>query len=201
MNLNFHQLSFGPFGFVCTRDILAVQFIGASDNFQRQMLTAKRMAATLLDIHSYCAFPRLPALDLMAETWFEVKDSGPRTTVFGYADSSLDFIPLVSGHLDNQPFVQAVGLLEPVGLEPGLGPAFADFRVARRQTGSYAAFYAFRTLEHVGYTFGVDRKGGPDWDVMNAALGTSKDYWRPLTKAGEAARDRPAETSIRRQPA
>ena len=137
-------------------------------------------------------FPGFPALDVMAESWFEVVGVGQaQSTVFGYADSSLEFVPLVQGHPDSQPFVEASSILKATHVEPELGPAFADFRVARRQTGSYVAFFAYRVLEDIGYTFGTtDDK--PNWDAMNLALGTTKGDWRKLTEAATAARHNPA---------
>jgi hypothetical protein len=62
--------------------------------------------------------------------------------------------------------------------------ALGDFYIARREVGPYSAFYAFRALEDVGFHFGVMKNDKPDWDVMNAALGTSKAKWGPLTKGG-----------------
>ena len=41
---------------------------------------------------------------------------------------------------------------------PGLGAAFADFPPIRRQSGSYAAFFAFRVLENIAYTFPRDTR-------------------------------------------
>lgn len=192
LNLNFDRLGVGPAGIVCTRDVLGVQLMVPDGKFDGSLLLAKRLGATLLDVHSYCSFPNLQPIDLMAESWFEVVGSGPRDTVFGYADSSLDLVPLRSDHPDNGPFRQAVGVLPLLEGEPSLGAAFADFRVARRQTGSYVAFYAFRVLEDVAYTFSKDATRA-DWDAMNASLGTGPKHWAALTKAGTAARHRPSE--------
>lgn len=193
MNLNFLGLSVPPASIVCTRDVLGVQLVLPPDKiFDDTLLAVKRLAATLLDVHAYCAFPQLPPLELMAESWFEIKEAGPRNTVFGYADSSLEFVPLVPGHPDNVPFTEAAELVPMIDLEPPLGAAFADFRVARRQTGNYVAFFAFRALEDVAYTFGTTKEGKPDWNAMNSELGTTKQHWSQLTVAGEQARHNPA---------
>jgi hypothetical protein len=71
---------------------------------------------------------------------------------------------------------------------PTLQFALGDFYTARREVGPYSAFYAFRVLEDVGFHFGVTKNDKPDWDAMNAALGTSKAKWDPLTEAGTGAR-------------
>lgn len=195
MNLNFQGLSVPPASIVCTRDVLGVQLVLPPDKiFDDTLLAVKRLAASLLDVHAYCAFPQLPPLDLMAESWFEIKEAGPRNTVFGYADSSLEFVPLVPGHPDNVPFTEAAELVPMIDLEPPLGAAFADFRVARRQTGSYTAFFAFRALEDVAYTFGSNVDGKPDWAAMNSALRSVEEHWEPLTRAAEAARHNPARS-------
>lgn len=195
LNLNFDRLAVGSAGIVCTRDVLGIQLMVPDGKFDGSLLLAKRLGFTLLDVHSYCSFPNLQPIDLMAESWFEVVGSGPRDTVFGYADSSLDFVPLRSDHPDNLPFRQAVEILPLLDGEPSLGAAFADFRVARRQTGSYVGFYAFRVLEDVAYTFS---KGATkaDWGTMNARLGTNEGHWAALTKAGTAARHRPPEVIV-----
>jgi hypothetical protein len=191
MNLNFDRLSVPPAHFVCTRDILGVQLVVAPDTFDGVLLEAKRLAATFIDAHAYCSFPRFPPLDLMAESWFAVVGVGPRNTVFGYADSSLNFVPLVPGHSDNQPFIEASRVMRLINAAPGVGPALADFRAARQQTGSYVAFFAYRVLEDVGYTFGT-KDDKPNWVAMNSALGTTERHWGRLTEAGTAARHNPA---------
>jgi hypothetical protein len=63
-----------------------------------------------------------------------------------------------------------------------------DFYTARREVGPYSAFYAYRVLEDVGFHFGVTKDDHPDWKSMNRELGTSKEKWDPLIKAGTIAR-------------
>jgi hypothetical protein len=43
-------------------------------------------------------------------------------------------------------------------------------------------------LEDVGFHFGVTKQDKPDWNAMNAKLGTTEAKWKPLTDAGTAAR-------------
>jgi len=177
---------------VCTRDVLGLLVQARSGQDLRVLLlAAKDFCSELLDVHAFCSFPDGASFDLLAESWLELRDAdAPPEMVFGYADASLEAIPLRPDHPDNVPFRLAVRLMPLVQSVPGLGAAFADFRAARRQTGSYAAFFAFRVLEDVAYTFGDPENRARAWDAMNAAFGTTKEYWQPLTDAATAARHR-----------
>jgi hypothetical protein len=66
--------------------------------------------------------------------------------------------------------------------------ALPDFYTARREVGPYSAFYAYGVVEDVGFQFGFTKNGHPDWEAMNNALGTSKEKWSQLTRAGTIAR-------------
>jgi hypothetical protein len=95
--------------------------------------------------------------------------------------------PLDSNHPDKIRLRTAATLARALHKYPALQLALADFYSARREVGPYSAFYAFRVLEDVGFHFGTKNEK-PDWDAMNAALGTSKTKWQPLTQAGTWAR-------------
>lgn len=93
---------------------------------------------------------------------------------------SLESLPLATDHPDNRPFMDALRLVPTLQRVPSAGAAFADFRDARRRSGSYTAFFAYRVLEDLAYTFGgaqPDRRR--NLDAMNGALGTSKAHWDP----------------------
>jgi len=182
-NLNFDRLSIPPAMAVCTRDVLGLQLSAPQQELGALLVFAKDRGSALLDAHAYCSYPDLPALELLAESWLEVKETGPRNTVFGYADASLDMAPLIPGHADNRPFSAAAELLPTIDMVPGLGAAFATFRAARRQSGSYVAFFAYRVLEDVAYTFEQPTRIQA-WTAMNTAFGTSKDHWQLLIDAG-----------------
>lgn len=190
VNLNFANLGLIPeqFHAVCTRDLLGLQTSTIPENFMAVHSLAQALVASLIDAHSYFAYPNLPALDLSPINFFEVKDSGPKSTVFGYNDPSLLHAPLQAGHDDNKPFVEATKLVSHTLNTAGLGAALSDFRTARRDIGPYSAFYAFRALEDIGYSFGKSGDDKPNWEAMNDAFGTNEDYWKPLTDAGEQAR-------------
>jgi hypothetical protein len=93
-------------------------------------------------------------------------------------------VPLDSNHPDKLRLRKAAALVQALQKFPALQLAFGDFYTARREAGLYSAFYAFRVLEDVGFHFGVTKDDKPNWDTMNAALGTSKSKWQPLTDAG-----------------
>jgi len=181
-NLNFHNLVVQDAGVVCTRDVLGVRINAVPGDVRPLLLAAKARAALLLDVHAYCAYPSRPQLDLVSEGWLEVRDAADKETVFGYSDPSLESIGLASDHADNAPFFEAAKLLGcTLSRVPDLAHAFGDFRAARSQAGSYVAFFANRVLEDVGYLFGR-RDNHPDWDKMNAALGTTTAEWTRISK-------------------
>jgi hypothetical protein len=163
-NLNFHNLVVRDAGLVCTRDLLGVRLNAIPGDVRPLILAAKARASLPLDVHAYCSYPTLRQLDLVSEGWIEVRDAAAKEIVFGYADPSLESLDLVADLADNRPFFEAARLLgTTLSRVPDLGHAFADFRAARGQTGSYLSFYANRVLEDVGYLFG--RRGdSPDWD-------------------------------------
>jgi hypothetical protein len=107
--------------------------------------------------------------------------------VVGYSDSSLIGIPLHRDHPDNQPFKAGSRLLRRALEEAGLGVCLQDFRAARRATAAYVPFFAFRVIEDIGLAFSKPGASEPAWDEMNAALGTSKAHWQPLTNARKIA--------------
>jgi hypothetical protein len=188
-NLNFQNLSVLDAALVCTRDVLGVRRNAVPGDVRPLILEAKARAALLLDVHAYCAYPTRPQLDLVSESWIEVRDAGDKETVFGYSDPSLESTGLVSGHPDNEPFMEAAKLLTvAVSRVPDLAHAFNDFRSARTQVGSYVKFFANRVLEDVGYLFGR-RDDHPDWDSMNAALKTTTADWALISRG--AARHNP----------
>jgi hypothetical protein len=97
---------------------------------------------------------------------------------------TLAIAPLDSNHPDKLRLCEAAALTRALYDLPALQLALGDFHTARREVGPYSAFYAFRVLEDVGFHFGATKNDKPAWNGMNAALGTSKAKWDPLTDAG-----------------
>jgi hypothetical protein len=190
VNFNFENLALLPNQFlsVCTRDLLGIQTSAPPDHFQVIQDLALGLASALIDVHGYYSYPDLPVLDLSPINFFEVKDSGAKSTVFGYTDPSIAHVPLQSGHADNKPFITAASLVSRTLSTAGLGAAFSDFRSARRNLGPYSAFYAYRVLEDIAYSFSKAKDGKPGWEEMNDTFGTTKNHWKFLTDAGTQAR-------------
>jgi hypothetical protein len=136
-------------------------------------------------------------LEVEPVTWLEVRDTKPTKVVTGYMHQSLGIAPLDREHPDNLRLKKAGELVLALAGSPELRVALADFHTARREAGAYLAFYANRALEDVGYYFGTTKKDHPDWDAMNAELGTSKAKWERLTKSGETARHEGALASAK----
>lgn len=191
INLNFQQLDLLPnqVQAVCTRDILGVQTIVSPENFDAIHALVNNLVSSLIDAHSFYSFPNGASLQVTPINFFEVKDSGPKSTVFGYTDPSISYSPLIPDHSDNEPFRKAAKLVPYTINLPTLGLALSDFRNARTQIGPYYAFYAYRVLEDIANSFGrvATRKKGedrPNFEEMNKAFGTTEEDWVEFTNAG-----------------
>lgn len=188
VNFNFQGLRIpGNVVATCVRDQLGLIVFALPEHFDAVRSIVHTAATALIDAHAFFAFPDLPAVDLEPVTWQEVKESGVRSTVFGYADRSQEIAPIVPGHEHNRPFRQSEAFLNTVDLAIALTPALADFRSARRESGMYSGFYAYRVLEDVAYGFG-EQLVAKTWVAMNEALGTTEEHWKPLTRLGTAIR-------------
>jgi hypothetical protein len=189
LNLNFHGVQLAPrFGAVCTRDFLGIFWNGKQEDYQQAVGTAHHLARSLVHAHAFCSFPNGCVLDVEPVTWLELRNSQPEKIVSGYMHPTLNIVPLVPDHSDSAPLRRAASMVHQILQFFQLGLALADFHAARRETGSYGFFYAYRVLEDVGYHFGATKGDHPDWDAMNKALKTSKQKWDPLIKAGTSAR-------------
>lgn len=189
LHLNFDQVLLAEgVGAVCTRDQLGLFIAGDPQHNETLRIKAHQLARSLVHAHAYCSFPRGLVLDVEPVTWLEIRDCEPKPTVTGYMHPSLASVSLEPRHPDNAALRQAADLVRNLGGNPSLDLALADFHAARREPGPYYAFYAFRTLEDVGYAFGTAKDDKPCWDAMNLALGTTKATWDPLTDAGTTAR-------------
>jgi hypothetical protein len=193
LNLNFHQAELAPgFGAVCTRDQLAVFWVGDPQRNDDAREYALELARALVHAHAFCSFPQGLVLEVEPVTWLEIPNCETANTVTGYMHPTLDTTPLHREHLDNAPLRRAADLVRAlVGMPHASIPlqmALGDFHGARRERGPYAAFYAFRVLEDVGFSFGATNQDKPDWVAMNTALNTDEGRWRLLTEAGTAAR-------------
>jgi hypothetical protein len=180
------QLASG-FGAVWVRDYLVIIWVGELEHNESARGLAHHLARTLIQSHAYFSFPDGSILDIEPVTWLEVRDCELKTTVFGYMHPDLQTAPLREGHEDNNALIRAVDLVPRLINYGSLQIALADFHSARKEHGPYSAFYAYRVLEDVGFSFGI-RDDHPDWDAMNAALKTSKEKWKPLIDAGTRAR-------------
>lgn len=193
LNLNFDQKELAPdFWAVCTRDQLVVFWLGDPQRNEEARENAHQLARALVHAHSFWSFPNGSVLDVEPVTWLEMRNCETINTVTGYMHPTLSTTPLRHDHPDNDNLLRSANLVrEIVTRPPGsvlLQMAINDFHVARRERGPYSAFYAFRVLEDIGFSFGVTREDKPDWDVMNSALGTDKKKWLSLTNAGTWAR-------------
>jgi hypothetical protein len=187
LNLNFQGVQLAEdVGAVCTRDHLGLFVAAEPANFDALGSTAEQLARALVQSHAYCSYPAGGVLDVEPTTWLEVRDCEAKPTVTGYMHPSLRTAALLPGHSDNTPLIAAADLVRDVGHNVSLRLALADFHAARRERGLYYAFYAYRTLEDVGYIFGV-KDEHPDWGAMNTAFGTTKATWGALVDAGTKA--------------
>jgi len=189
LNLNFDQIELAPgFAAVCTRDHLGILWGGDPQQNEIARATAYTLARALIHADAFLSFPTGIVLEVEPVTWLEVRDCVPTGVVSGYMHQTLATAPLDSNHPDKIRLCGAAALRRALRELPALQFALGDFYTARREVGPYSAFYAFRMLEDVGFHFGVTKNDKPDWDAMNAALGTSKAKWDPLTEAGTCAR-------------
>ena len=189
LNLNFDQIELAPgFAAVCTRDHLGILWSGDPEQNEIARATAYTLARALINADAFLSFPTGIVLEVEPVTWLEVRDCMPTGVVSGYMHQTLATAPLNSNHPDKIRLCGAASLTRALRDLPALQFALGDFYTARREIGPYSAFYAFRVLEDIGFHFGVTKNDKPDWDAMNAALGTSKVKWDPLTEAGTGAR-------------
>ena len=189
LNLNFDQVELAPgFAAVCTRDHLGILWGGDPQDNETARATAYALARALIHADAFLSFPGGLVLEVEPVTWLEVRDCVPTGIVSGYMHETLATAPLDSNHPDKIRLCDAAALTCALRELPALQLAFGDFYTARREVGPYSVFYAFRVLEDVGFHFGATKNDKPDWDAMNAALGTAKAKWDPLTKAGTWAR-------------
>lgn len=193
LNLNFHQKELAPgFGAVCTRDQLGVFWVGDPQHNDEAREYAYHLARALVHAHAFWSFPAGLVLEVEPVTWLEIRNCETANTVTGYMHPTLATTPLQPEHPDNASLRCAADLVRVlVLLAHGSVPlqmALADFHVALRERGPYSAFYAFRVLEDIGFSFGATKQDKPDWAAMNKALNTDEKKWRPLTGAGTSAR-------------
>ncbi len=189
LNLNFDQVELAPgFAAVCTRDQLGLLWRGDPKQNENARATASSLARALIHAHAFVSFPAGIVLEVEPVTWLEVRECSTTKVVSGYMHQTLAAVPLDSNHPDKARLLKAAELTRSVLDHPALSFAIGDFYAARREIGPYSSFYAFRVLEDVGFHFGTTKEGRPDWDKMNAVLGTTKDDWRELTDAGTWAR-------------
>lgn len=189
LNLNFDQIELAPgFAAVCTRDHLGILWGGDPQQNEIARATAYALARALIHADAFLSFPAGIVLEVEPVTWLEVRDCVPRGVVSGYMHQTLATAPLDSNHPDKIRLCDAAALTRALRELPALQLALGDFYTARREFGPYSAFYAFRVLEDIGFHFGTTKNDKPDWDAMNAALGTSKAKWDSLTEAGTWAR-------------
>jgi hypothetical protein len=189
LNLNFGQIELAPgFAAVCTRDHLGILWGGDPQQFEIARATAYTLARALIHADAFLSFPTGIVLEVEPVTWLEVRDCVPTGVVSGYMHQTLATAPLDSNHPDKIRLCGAAAHTRALRELPVLQFALGDFYTARHEVGPYSAFYAFRVLEDVGFHFGATKNDKPDWDAMNAALGTSKAKWDPLTEAGTCAR-------------
>jgi hypothetical protein len=175
LNLNFDQIELAPgFAAVCTRDHLGILWSGDHEQNEIARTTAYTLARALIHADAFLSFPTGIVLEVEPVTWLEVRDCVPKGVVSGYMHQTLATAPLDSNHPDKIRLCGAAALTGALRELPALQFALGDFYTARREVGPYSAFYAFRVLEDVGFHFGVTKNDKPDWDTMNAALGTSK---------------------------
>jgi hypothetical protein len=190
LNLNFDQEALAPdFFVVCTRDHLGILWHGDPGRHDTASAQAHALARALVHAEAFLSYPAGIVLDVEPVTWLEVPNLVQLDRVVsGYMHQSQARVPLDSNHPDKERLRKAAALVRSLTNVVALQLAYADFYTARRQVGPYSAFYAYRVLEDVGFHFGVTQDGHPNWNAMNSALGTSKEKWDPLTKAGTIAR-------------
>lgn len=189
LNLSFDKEELAPgFGTVCTRDHLAILWVGDPQRNEEARATAYTLARRLVHADAYESFPTGIVLNVEPVTWLEVREHVLKNVVSGYMHQTLATSPLDSEHPDKARLKRATALVRQLHDHSALQLALADFYTARSEIGPYLAFYAFRVLEDVGFHFGTNRKGGPDWDAMNESLGTTKEKWKVLIDAGKKAR-------------
>ena len=173
---------------VCVRDSLGIIWVGEPGYNEEARGVAHNLARALVQSHAYYSFPSGPLLEVEPVTWLEIRNCAEKETVFGNMHPSLATAPFQEGHDDNTALLRAASLVRPLNNSISLQFALADFHVARRELGPYSAFYAYRVLEDVGYSFGATKEDKPNWKAMNKALNTEEDKWKPLTDAGTMAR-------------
>lgn len=189
LHLNFQDIKLAPeFKAVCIREFLGIYWVGDPIYNEKARGVARNLARALIHSHAYYSFPNGPLLEVEPETWLETRNCEAKESVYGNMHSSLATSPLKEGHEDNTVFLRAANLVGQLGEDISLRFALADFHVARRELGPYSAFYAYRVLEDVGFTFGITKDDKPDWDAMNKAFGTNKDKWQLLIESGTWAR-------------
>ena len=190
LNLNFDQIGLAPdFAAVCTRDHLGILWYGDPKHYTTAHAQAATLARALIHAEAFLSFPNGIVLEVEPVTWLEVRDvPRPAKVVSGYMHQSLSSSPLDPNHPDKDRLCKAASLVRSLRNIMALRLALGDFYTARREVGPYSAFYAYRVLEDVGFHFGVTKDDHPDWKSMNRELGTSKEKWDPLIKAGTIAR-------------
>jgi hypothetical protein len=193
LGLNFDRQELAPdFNAVCIRDQLKIVWVGdpAQNDISRD--TAITLARRLVHANSFLAHPAPSVYDAEPVSWLEVTGVTGTTLTAGYMSPSLGGAPLSSADPQGVRLKSAAELVRKIGgsgtMSMPLYMALADFHAARMETGPYAVFFAFRVLEDVGYAFGSVANDKPNWDAMNAAIGTTKAEWDKLTQAGIWAR-------------
>jgi hypothetical protein len=193
LNLNFHEQYLAPdCGVVCTRDQLLLLWAGDPEQNDAARDRAGILARQLIHASAFHTFPAGSVMDVEPVSWLEVPRVASSTVVAGYMSPTLKRTPLESDHPDGRLFKESAELVRKlnekgnVGVQAFLG--LSDFHSARKETGPYSAFYAFRVLEDVAYAFGANAADKPEWATMNRAFGTTEDEWKPLTAAGTWAR-------------
>lgn len=189
LGLNFDSLQLAPgFSAVCVRDQLSLLWSGDPSSNDQARATAHTLARRLVHADAFVSFPTGLVLDVEPVTWLELRDSQSAVAVSGYMHPSLATAPLTPSSADAVRFRSSGTLAATLEPHAALLMAMADFHASRREVGPYAAFYAYRALEDVGFYFGATKDDHPKWDEMNRALGTTRAHWDLLTQAGTAAR-------------
>lgn len=193
IGMHFHRQQLAPdFNAVCVRDQLILFWLGDTKDHDAARTTAVMLARHLVNANAYLAHPALSVTDAEPVSWLEVTDVKSTSITSGYMSPTQVRAPLKPGDPEGARLQEAAELVRRVGLAPhfafALFMALSDFHAASREAGPYAAFYAVRVLEDVGFAFGAVEGERPDWTSMNAALGTIRLEWKPLTDAGTRAR-------------
>lgn len=193
IGMHFHRQQLAPdFNAVCVRDQLIVFWLGDTKDHDAARTTAVTLARHMVNANSFLAHPALSVTDAEPVSWLEVTQVQGTSITSGYMSPTQMRAPLKPGDPDGDRLQAAAELVRKIGgtqdLAFAIFMALADFHAASREAGPYAAFFAFRVLEDVGFAFGAVKGDKPDWDAMNTALGTTKRDWESLTAAGTQAR-------------